>query len=504
MKKTIYFLGCLCAGFLVSTFTGCSSDSSSPSVVKPDLEFIGLTASNTLVKYNANDSQTVLSTTSITGLQAGENVLAIDFRPATGQLYGLGSTSRLYIINQNTGTATAVNITPFSPGLTGSLTGFDFNPTVDRIRVVTSSGVNLRLNPETGALAATDTNLNPGTPNISSAAYTNSNFTATATDLFVIDNTTGMLYKQNPPNAGTLISVGSLNISGTITGDGGFDIDGKNGIAIANVSSDGSNNLYQIDLTTGKATDLGELATSIIGLAIPTPPVAYAVDASNNLMLFDINNPGTPIVKAISNLQTSETILGIDVRPATGQLYALGSTGTIYTIGLLSGTATMIGAGPAAVLSGTDFGFDFNPTVDRIRVVSNTGQNLRINPDTGVLAATDTSLNPGTPNVTAAAYINNYKGATVTTLFVIDSSTDMLYKQDPPNNGTLNALGSLGFDITAGNGFDFGGNSNIGYALLTVGGTNGIYTINKDTGAATFVVAFPTANIKGFAVGLGL
>ena len=196
MKKKIQFLCCLGTALLVATFTGCSSDDNNdPIVTKPNLAFIGLTSANSLVKYNANNSGTAISTTPITGLQSGENVLAIDFRPGTGQLYGLGSTSRLYIINQNTGAATALGATSFTPALAGTLTGFDFNPTVDRIRLVTSSGLNLRLHPETGAVAATDGNLNPGTPNVSSAAYTNNTSGASATELFVIDNTSGMLYK---------------------------------------------------------------------------------------------------------------------------------------------------------------------------------------------------------------------------------------------------------------------------------------------------------------------
>ena len=162
----------------------------------------------------------------------------------------------------------------------------------------------------------------------------------------------------------------------------------------------------------------------------------------------------------------------------------------------------MVGLGPVAVLDGVDFGFDFNPLVDRIRILSNTGQNLRVNPNDGLLAATDTTLNPGTPAVTGAAYTNNYPGTTATTLFDIDSNTDMLYIQNPPNNGTLVAVGALGIDVTAANGFDIGGNSNMAYAILTVGSTAKIYSINTTSGAATAVADFP-ASVKGFALGLG-
>lgn len=502
MKKTINLLGCLCTALATILFTGCSDDDNSGNPSKPDLEFYALTSTNSLVKYNAKNSQNALSTTAITGLQGGENLLSIDFRPGTGQLYGLGSSRRVYIINTNTGAATALNATPFGVGLsTASLTGFDFNPTVDRIRVVTANGLNFRLNPETGEVAASDTNLSPGTPNVTAAAYTNNYAGATSTELFVIDNTAGTLYKQDA-NAGVLTSIGSLNISGTITGNSSFDIGSKDGIALASINVDGISNLFQINLSTGKATDLGELSANVIGIAIPTNPVAYAVDTVNALHIFNFNNPGTPITKAITNLQASETILGLDMRPANGQLYALGSTGRIYTINTSSGAAAVVGAG-ALTLNGTDFGFDFNPTVDRIRIVSNTGQNLRVNPNDGTLSATDTALNPGTPNVTAAAYTNNFPGTTSTALYDIDSTTDMLYRQDPPNNGTLVSVGALGIDVSASNGFDIGGTSNTAYAILSVAGVNSIYTINKDTGRASQITTFSNATIKGFAVGLG-
>jgi hypothetical protein len=241
---------------------------------------------------------------------------------------------------------------------------------------------------------------------------------------------------------------------------------------------------------------------SIIGLAIPTSPVAYAVDATNNLHIFNFMNVGTPVSKAISNLQPGESVVGIDMRPATGQLYALGSTGRLYVLNTSTGAATMVGLGPVAVLEGTDFGFDFNPLVDRIRIISDTGQNLRLHPVDGVLVAQDGDLNPGTPDATAAAYANNFPGTMATTLYDIDSTTDMLYKQDPPNNGTLTGIGSLGIDIMEMNGFDIGGASNTGYAILTVGSQAKIYSINLSTGMATAVANFPSS-VNGFAVGLG-
>ncbi|MFN6964744.1 MAG: DUF4394 domain-containing protein [Pyrinomonadaceae bacterium] len=214
----------------------------------------------------------------------------------------------------------------------------------------------------------------------------------------------------------------------------------------------------------------------------------YGVSTANALVRFDTAAPAAvTTIGTITGLQPGETIVGIDFRPANGQLYALGSSSRLYTINLVTGAATQVGTAGAFTLSGSEFGFDFNPAVDRIRVVSNTGQNLRLNPDTGGLAATDAPLNPGAPSVTAAAYTNNFAGATSTTLYVIDTATDALYIQNPPNNGTLNLVGLLGDDVAASNGFDIAPIGGAAYAALTVGSTSQLYTINLATGAATLV-----------------
>lgn len=150
------------------------------------------------------------------------------------------------------------------------------------------------------------------------------------------------------------------------------------------------------------------------------------------------------------------------------------------------------------------FGFDFNPTVDRIRVVSNTGQNLRLNPNDGSVAAVDGNLNPGTPSVSGAAYTNNVPGASSTVLYDLDCGADKLYRQDPPNNGTLVEVGSTGINFENADGFDIGGQSGKAWAILTVNGSSKLYEINLNTGAAT-----PSGNysfsgtIHGFTVGLG-
>jgi hypothetical protein len=497
----------LCACFAVLTFSSCKKDRGENGMNNlgtdgPDLAFYALTNNNILLSLNAKNVSSITKQSNITGLQTGETLLGIDFRPATGTLYGIGSSNRMYVINTTTGAAQAVGTAAFTPAINGTAIGLDFNPTVDRLRLITSSGQNLRLNPETGTVAFTDGALNGVTnPNVTAAAYTMNRAGAATTVLFDIDVATDKLYKQDPPNDGKLIEVGAIGFDVEQAGD--FDISPDGTVALAALKTGGKTNLYSINLSTGNATKIANsFANTIISIAIPTEPVAYAISSSNELVIFNPFNP-TPVNKAITGLVAGETILGMDFRPANGQLYAIGSTSRIYTINASSGAAALVGTGALSTpLVGSDFGFDFNPMVDRIRVVSSTGQNLRLNPVDGAVAGVDSPLTPGTPVVTGAAYTNNFAGATSTVLFDINTQNNRLYRQDPPNGGVLVDVGPLGVVAMSANGFDIGSTTGTAYALLTVSGVTKVYTINLTTGAATAGATLP-GTVRAFTLGLG-
>ncbi|MBI1918453.1 MAG: DUF4394 domain-containing protein, partial [Planctomycetes bacterium] len=232
-------------------------------------------AGTSLLRFSAAAPGTILGTTPITGLVGGETIAGIDFRPATGQLYGLSSQSRLYVINPFTGAATQVG----SSGaftLNGTSFGFDFNPVPDRIRVTSDADQDLRLNPNDGTLTSNDPPLayalgdpNFGVnPNVVGSAYTNSVAGTTTTTLYDIDSNLDILAIQNPPNNGTLNTVGPLGVD---TSDVvGFDIVPGSNTALATLTVGGVSSLYTINLTTGAATLVGNVGAGTVarGLAV--------------------------------------------------------------------------------------------------------------------------------------------------------------------------------------------------------------------------------------------
>ena len=233
-----------------------------------------LNGRNMLIRIDTNTPGFTDASVLIRGLQPGESVLGIDFRPANGMLYGLGSQNRLYRIDTATGMATAVSAAPFATALEGTEFGFDFNPAVDRIRVVSNTGQNLRLHPDTGAIAAVDGRLHSDSPaefKIVGAAYTNSVAGATSTVLFGIDAESRALVTQNPPNDGKLNRVGMMSID--MSEVAGFDSSPRSGIGYiaARVRGTAMSALYEVNLTTGATLQLGVFdgLDQIGGFAIP-------------------------------------------------------------------------------------------------------------------------------------------------------------------------------------------------------------------------------------------
>ncbi|MGK5023377.1 DUF4394 domain-containing protein [Janthinobacterium sp. RB2R34] len=489
-------------------------------------EVFVLTGSNKLMSFDRASPGAVRTTAQVTGLQPGENLLGIDFRPADGQLYAVSSSGRIYVIDGGTGAAIlkstlAADSTdataPFT-ALAGTGFGVDFNPVADRLRIVSNTGQSLRINVDTGA-TTTDGNINGGAANtaITAAAYTNSFAGTASTTLFVIDAANSTLYTQNPPNNGTLASPVPLGV--TATAVTGFDIDARTNTGYAIMTVGGVRNLYALNLsaTTMPATFVVPVAggEELRGIALRTPaaPVAYGLTDDSRIVTFKTATPNTLDVNvAVSGLAAGERLLGFDVRPKDGLLYGISSNARIVTIDPATGVATVKAtlsadaadaSAPYTAIAGSAFGVDFNPVADRLRVIGNTGQSLRINVDTGA-TTTDGAINRAgaLPVITAGAYSNSYAGATTTALYDIDTASASLALQNPPNDGTLVNVGLLGVLPAGDAGFDIAGGAN-GLALAalrtTPTGPSSLYRVDLATGAAILAggAATPATSLVG-------
>ncbi|MDT7935167.1 MAG: DUF4394 domain-containing protein [Sphingomonadaceae bacterium] len=236
----------------------------------------------------------------------------------------------------------------------------------------------------------------------------------------------------------------------------------------------------------------------------------------NGLTVFESTAPGAiGQVRSVTGLG-GQTLLGIDVRPANGLLYGLGSGGGIFSIDLSRGgaAASLRSTISGATLDGTAFGIDFNPVPDRLRIVSNNGQNLRVNVDSGAalvdgrLTYAGGDANAGTaPSLTAAAYTNSFapspRAMPGTQLYYIDTSLFTLATTSAPNAGVVNTIGSAGRP-TVPTGFDISGTTGIAYAswLRGASGNTGLFTLNLSTGAPTLLgnIGFTGLDLRDLAL----
>ncbi len=225
--------------------------------------------------------------------------------------------------------------------------------------------------------------------------------------------------------------------------------------------------------------------------AVQAVPV-YAVTESGYLVTFDSSAPNAAAtIGLIGGLGADETVVGIDFRPANGQLYAATDGNNVYTLDVSTATASLIQALTPG-FSGSRFGLDFNPVPDRLRITTDADQNLRCNPNAGLPSCTvDAGLAFGAgdvnagrnANIVGSAYTNSVAGAASTTLYGIDSTLNALVVQNPPNDGVLTTVGLLGVNTTDLVGFD----------ILTIAGVNTAYASLTQTGS--FLSRFYTINL---------
>ncbi|MDY6944346.1 MAG: DUF4394 domain-containing protein [Pseudomonadota bacterium] len=496
-----------------------------------------VTSTNRLVSFNSA-TPGMSSAAAITGLRPNETIVGFDLRPGgtpAGGLIAVGNQGGLYTIDPASGTATLkasmvqdqTDTTDPYTALSGTRVSIDVNNVVDRLRIVTNSGQNLRVNMDTGE-TITDTPLTISSLRaigVTEVAYTNNFTSACRTTAYYLDTTADRLLVSPDASSGVLNVVGGLLVDAQAMT--GFDIataaDGSNS-AIAALTVGNATSLYSINLMNGAATLVGAIGglnsgETVLGIARPVPATTppqplgelVALTENNGLISFNSGLPGQLCTNAtINGLQGGEIVLGVDMRPADRNVYALTNAGRLYTVnaatGTVAGNATLSASPsdatmPFAGLDGGNVTVDVSPVADGLRVLSSNGMNLRVVFGTGE-TFTDTPLNPAGSSVTAAAYTNSFAGTGTSTLYVLDTANDRLLIQgrapSTPNNGDLVPVGSLGIagDVQAIAGFDINAATNTAFAALNVGAasTSDLYRINLLTGAATRVGGIGTTN----------
>lgn len=250
--------------------------------------------------------------------------------------------------------------------------------------------------------------------------------------------------------------------------------------------------------------------------AANTAAWAYNRD-TQRLIKFNAANPSVLLLDvALTGLASDEFLVGIDFRP-NGFLYGMVANATRTRVVVINQSGEVISVGPNSPPTlDSGFGVDFNPVPDRIRLIGNTTTSRRFNPNDGTLAGTDTNLayvigDPAfgaIPRVVHVGYTNSQIGATLTTLFGIDTGTDTLVRiggvdgTPSPNLGQVTTIGPIGINATDFGGFDIQPGTNLGYAALRVGSNSNLYSINLTTGAATLLGAIGngTNTIDGITV----
>jgi hypothetical protein len=224
--------------------------------------------------------------------------------------------------------------------------------------------------------------------------------------------------------------------------------------------------------------------------AAAEPTSLVALTADGTLLRFSSDAPSSATSVAVSG--ASGRLLGLDRRPADGLVYAVSDTSEIYRVDTTTGAATLVSTLTAPFDGDQRSGVDFLPHLDRLRLLSHDGQNVRVHVTLGAsavdagLAYTSGDPNAGTrPAIAATAYTNNVAGASTTAMYDIDARLDVLVRQEPPNAGTLSTIGPLGVDFAPETGFEIVTRPDGEHAFAVTGGA--LYTIDLATGAATRV-----------------
>ncbi len=471
-------------------------------------------------------------------------MLSIDVRPADRNVYAVTNAGGLYTVNAASGAATfKATLTadtldadlPYSVADLASGIAMDVSPAANQLRIFNGNGKNLRVNLDTGVTTSDATldasRLSPASAGVTAISYTNG-FAGTQTNtLYLLDTTNNrLLTTPGGATGGVLANVGSFNIPDDVQAVAGFEINAVNNSAFAalqvGTNAGSSSDLYSISLTNGAATRIGTIGANarVRKITYASPPVAtlVGITTDNQLVTFSLATPGTLIsTQPITGMQGGEIPIGFDIRPSNQTAYILSNSSRVFTLNQTPAMATLIGSLTPAnntftQLNGRNFGTDFSPPADALRVYTDAEQNVAVLVDSAQ-AVQLTSLTRGSgdvnaataPDISAIAYTNNYAMAPNTVLYAIDPTTNSLISIGPgmngANGGVLNTVGRLtptstttSFSLTGG--LDIvGGDNGLALAALQPQGAmqSTLYFVNLATGALSPVTSLVTNSVIG-------
>lgn len=270
----------------------------------------GAALGTNLIRFDTSAPGAAVTVGGLTGVKANHGIRGIDFRPRTGELYAISvgdgspngplTDAQLYTVNLSSGALTQVGPGFLMAGNTSGRVSMDFNPVVDRVRIVTGqtttgNSKSYRAHPVTGLLAgndsdplygATDINFPNNNPFIAGVAYTNNVDGATSTTLYAwdynIDNlaTIGGIGGVPSPNLGEMFTVGAPGGFVTTGAGIGFDISGATGLGYLQHDDFATGLVESLDLVnlaTGGLTPLGVFGQNVLDISIVPEPTSLGL-----------------------------------------------------------------------------------------------------------------------------------------------------------------------------------------------------------------------------------
>jgi hypothetical protein len=501
MKLRDIVCGAAALALVGGALSACSSTESGGTLV--ELTAYAVRGDNELIRFNPDQPSLVEVVGTISPLNGSETIVGLDFRPAEDdeQLYALTQAGRLLTVDVGTAAATAIDgFDPVFDDEAGIRFGMDFNPTGPvALRLVNSAGENRRVLPPFDEPALVDGQFGYLQSDVLAAAYTNPVSGTAGTALYLIggeplsllragsDPATGgdcneeRPYPEGNPNCGGLLQISELEVEAD-------DVQGYDIAQIGTVNEhyvllevDGDVRIFTVDPGASPAaaavsatlpgSDYRALVFLPDGDTETEQQRAFALLRDDDgedvidvgVLDLDDNSFTVDSTVTVTGLEGDDRLLSLDLRSADVDLmgddtaYGIAESGTLYQLDLEAASASSVEAEAVAELNtggdnltsvrllGERFAIDFNPRADRLRLVSDQGQNLRINVGNGV-TVTDKSLRSlagPTPMPVATAYLNSFIGATNTIQIIVDAQDNSLARVLSPNDGLLTRIGDL-------------------------------------------------------------